>query len=184
MNIFNIIILTVFISRIGFTQVPDKEEFHQAYYVGHKLIESIEVLEAEDVVDYFTDTTNLEELFYQVKLNLNDTTIKQNEEVVYNRETRLFEFYVYAGRIVPDGSDWGLFEYSFSLKLCIRPNKENSRIDQIISTNVNIDIVDIKTWWQSLMVTYEDLKYCRNEIALIYGWIPPPPPMDTEWLKK
>jgi hypothetical protein len=175
---YKIAILIILISNALIGQIPEKQEIQNGYSVGHKVFEAIQILDKDLIKDYYKDTTNLSFLLNRVETNkLNEDSIKIEKEVMYNQETKNYEFLVYGGKYIPTEDDWGLYKYLFVLQIEIDLRKEG-RKNQILKTSIiaDKDKGQLKNWWRSYMKSYNDPKYAKKEIAGKYNLVPPPPP--------
>lgn len=172
------LLLLIVTTNLMFCQIPEKESIFQGYYIGHKAFEAIQTLNHTLIKVYFKDTTNLSFITQGVESKrFHENNIKINKDVMYNQKTGNYEFIVYAGKHIPTGDAWGLYDYYFVIQMEIDLRKERPE-DQILHTTIikDKDTNDLKLWWRSYMKSYEDPKYAKNEIAEKYGLIPPPPP--------
>lgn len=183
-----IIISFLFLNNMINGQIPEKESILQGYYVGHKAFEAIQSLNYELIKDYYKDTTNLSFILKGIQSkSFEEDNIQINKDIMFNQETRYFEFIVFGGKFIPSDDDWGLYDYFFVIQYEIDLTQKE-RKDQILYTKIIRDknLNDLKTWWQRYMTSYKEPKYAKEEIAVKYGLVPPPPPppKTKEWFKK
>lgn len=171
-------IILLLVVKIGFTQIPVKEQIQEGYYVGYKAFEALQTLDLEIVNRYFKDTINLSLVIHEIESSrFSEDSIKIIKDVMYNQESRNYEFLVYGGKHIPSGDSWGLYDYYFVILLEIDLRKDGME-NRIIKTKIiqGNDTLGLVEWWRTYMMSYEDAKYARKEIADRYSMVPPPPP--------
>lgn len=161
-------------------QIPEKEQIMDGYYVGHKVFETIETNNYDLIGKYFLDTTNIKDV--QEVLNSKETSIQQEikitKDVMYNQQSKKFEFIVYAGKYITTNDNWGLYDYLFVIQMEIDLSKKG-RENQVLNTLIigGEDLSKLKIWWRNYMETYRQKEiYAKKEISDKYGLVPPPPP--------
>jgi len=178
---FTSTLFLLLIAQTIFGQIPEKEQLLEGYTVGRQAFEAVQRGDLEVIGSLFTDTTSLAFLVDGFASNrFHADSIKIGREILYNQEADRYEFVVYGGNLIPSTDDWGLFDYHFVIRIYLDLNKE--RGNQIVETEVmkGDDSARLKNWWRSYMMTYDDPKYTKKEIAEKYGLIPPPPPPPEE----
>lgn len=185
MRIFSVLAL-LFYSQLIFCQIPEKEQILDAYYVGHKAFEALQLVDIDLIDAYFKDTTNLAFMVEGIDSNkFHEDSTGIRKDVLYNQKTKRFEFMVYAGNHIPSDDDWGLYDYDFVILMDIDMSQEG-REKQILNTTIikDTDEEDLILWWRRYMRTYEDPDYARKEIFEKHDLMPPPPPPpeSKDWL--
>ena len=183
---FKLAFIFVLLVNSLLSQIPEKDEIMKAYYAGYKAFEAVQNQDKDLIEDYFKETDNLLFLTEGMEHKIfQEDSIKIREDIMYNSESKNFEFLVYGGLYVPTEDDWGLFDYYFVVEIEIDLTKDE-RKDQIIKTNIIKNYDDEKelmNWWRAYMRSYKDPIYLRKKIADDYNLIPPPPPPpgSTSW---
>jgi len=161
-------------------QIPEKEKIMDGYYIGHKVYEAIEMNNYDLIAKYYSDTTSLKAV--QEILNSKEAFIQQEikitKDVMYNQNSKKFEFVVYAGKYIPTNDEWGLYDYLFIIQMEIDLSKKE-REKQVQNTQIidGKDLGKLKIWWRNYLQTYSQNEiYAKKEIAEKYGLVPPPPP--------
>lgn len=178
-NIVTVIALGIWIHPL-LAQIPAKENILDGYYIGHKVFEAIETNNHDLIGLYFSDTTNIKVV--QEVLNSAETSaqgeVNITKDVMYNQQSKKFEFVVYAGKYVPTKDEWGLFDYLFVIQMEIDLS-QNEIENQVLNALIidGADMSKLKIWWRNYMETYRQKEiYAKKEIADNYGLVPPPPP--------
>lgn len=161
-----------------FCQIPEKEKLFEGYSIGDKVVDSEFQIDVQFIKDYFVDTTNLYFLIQGVdSKRFHNDSIDINRDIMYNKETKNFEFLIYGGKYIPTEEPWGLYDYYFVIIMELDLTQEGTK-NQFVKTKIikDKDNNDLKDWWRSYMRSYKEPKYAKKELADKYGMVPPPPP--------
>lgn len=176
--IHSITLSLLLLTNVLLAQIPEKAQLMEAYYVGHKAFEALHTLNHKLIEIYFKDTANLSFIIKEIESKkLHKDSIRITKDIMYNQDTKNYEFLVYGGKYISTEDDWGLYDYYFVIQINIDLRKEKLET-QILKTSIikSKDLGELKIWWQNYMKSYSESKYAKNEIADKYGLVPPPPP--------
>ena len=106
-TLITIILIGIWLTPI-FSQIPEKEMIMEGYYVGHKAYKAIETNNTKLLPIYFADTTNLKAVQTAINSMSSDhSDMKIIKDLMYNQQTKNYEFVAYAGKYIPAKDGWG-----------------------------------------------------------------------------
>lgn len=173
--LFTLVITTLLLRG----QEIDKLTIQKCYAEGLNILEKIKKQDTTELSGFIEAKT------FKTLFNLsNNNSLSINTDIYYDYRIDNFVFTIFAGNSINDSTDWGLYDYKFITT--VQLNYENKVFKIISITNIFEDNELKKRWWQSLMDTYKNKQFLRNEWAEKFGLIPPPPPPpeNKSWFNK
>jgi len=102
-------------------------------------------------------------------------TYDTRKDIYYHPDFESYIFTIHCARWIETDSDWGLNDYLYVLEMRIDFDAETNKA-LLIEQRLLQQKKDYRNWWHSLMASYNNPKFLRNQWAKDFNLVPPPPP--------
>ncbi|CAN5359825.1 hypothetical protein BH09BAC1_BH09BAC1_22070 [soil metagenome] len=163
-------------------QVPTEKELSACAKKGYEVVAAMEKRDTTTLKQMLKGKAGLDYLIARLpKLDLYQ--FHATSSIYYHPDSNAFIVNVILGDWIPTDDDWGLYDYAAVVEMTVTYNKANG-MASIRHIRILTPDSDLKTWWQSLLLSYNEKRYLRDKFAELYGLVapPPPPPQTKDWL--